>query len=87
MMVAVLLVANGVALINMGRDSAAQPLLEQARKRFSRNQTVLISMASRWYTWGTRSLVWGTPSRRAPCLRRLIRSPRHLAKIGSCPSR
>jgi tetratricopeptide (TPR) repeat protein len=34
MMVAVLQVANGVAFINMGRDSAAQPVLEAAGKFF-----------------------------------------------------
>ena len=33
-MVAAMLLGNGVALINMGRDSAAKPLLEEARAYF-----------------------------------------------------
>ncbi len=37
-MVAALQLANAVALINMGRDSAAQPLLEEARAAFKKQK-------------------------------------------------
>ena len=33
-MIAALRAANGVALVNMGRDSAAQPMLEQSQSLF-----------------------------------------------------
>ena len=58
------LLANGIALINMGRDGAALPFLEKAWL-YSKERTSLISMSLHWYISGMQNSVLGNLTRRA----------------------
>ena len=73
--------SNGVALINMGRDSAAWPLLEQALAVFKeRNLKPFIAFAL--VHLGNVELGLGNSERRAPCTKRPLPMPGRLAKAG-----
>ena len=70
------LLANGIALINMGRDRL-HCLSWRKPGLYSKRRTRLISVSLHWYISGMQNSVWGTRIRRAPG------SKRHIAETGA----
>jgi hypothetical protein len=69
-----MLMGTAVVLINMGRDSTAQPMLEQALALFKERQIDPFQAITLVHL-GNVSLGWGTSNRHVPIMKKHLRKP------------